>query len=102
MRGPPLSPAPLARETSQSVSKLAGETSQSFGPTAVRALLLAAELVRDASAEAIQLHGAYGMTDRCATQRFYRRTAVDGVWLGTPGALRTELAGRLAARVSAG
>lgn len=66
-----------------------------FGPTALRALLLAGELARDASAEAIQLHGAYGMTERCDAQRFYRRAAVDAIWLGTPGALRTELARQL-------
>jgi alkylation response protein AidB-like acyl-CoA dehydrogenase len=65
------------------------------GPTAVRALLLAGELARDASTEAIQLHGAYGMTERCDAQRFYRRAAVDALWLGTPRMLRNELAGQL-------
>jgi alkylation response protein AidB-like acyl-CoA dehydrogenase len=89
-------------DAGESFSTLARETSQTFGPTAMRALLLGGELARDAATEAIQLHGAHGMTERCDAQRFYRRAAVDAVWLGTPGVLRAELAGELATIAPAG
>jgi hypothetical protein len=59
---------------------------------ATRALLLAADLARDAGAEAIQLHGAYGMTENADAQLFYRHAAVEAIRLGTPTALRSELA----------
>jgi alkylation response protein AidB-like acyl-CoA dehydrogenase len=59
---------------------------------ATRALLLAADLARDAGAEAIQLHGAYGMTERADAQLFYRHAALEAIRLGTPTALRAELA----------
>jgi alkylation response protein AidB-like acyl-CoA dehydrogenase len=62
-----------------------------------RALALAGDLVRDASAEAVQLHGAAGMTERSDAQRCYRRAAVDAVFLGTPPQLRAALAADLAA-----
>jgi alkylation response protein AidB-like acyl-CoA dehydrogenase len=65
--------------------------------TALRAIALAGDLARDAGVEAVQLHGAYGMTEECDAQRFYRCAASDAIWLGTPTATRAELAGRLAA-----
>ncbi|HZM81181.1 MAG TPA: acyl-CoA dehydrogenase family protein [Candidatus Limnocylindrales bacterium] len=63
--------------------------------TAVRALALAGDLARDASSEAVQLHGAYGMTEQCDAQRFYRCAALGAIWLGSPTALRAELASHL-------
>jgi alkylation response protein AidB-like acyl-CoA dehydrogenase len=59
---------------------------------ATRALLLAAELARDTSAEAIHLHGAHGMTERADAQLFYRHAAMEAIRLGTQTGLRAELA----------
>ena len=64
--------------------------------TALRAVALAGDLARDATAEAVQLHGAYGMTEQCDAQRFYRCAATDALWLGSPTASRAELAHHLA------
>lgn len=61
---------------------------------AAEVLALAAELARRAAAESVHLHGAYGMTESCDAQLFYRRAAVDAAWLGTRTDLLTE-AGRL-------
>ncbi|TDV43179.1 acyl-CoA dehydrogenase family protein [Actinophytocola oryzae] len=55
---------------------------------ACHAVLLAGELATDVGAEAIQLHGSYGMTTACDAQRFYRRAVVDGIRFGTGGQLR--------------
>ncbi|MGH3731458.1 MAG: acyl-CoA dehydrogenase family protein, partial [Micromonosporaceae bacterium] len=53
-------------------------------------LALAAELARTTTTEALQVHGASGMLERNDPQLFYRRAAVDAMWLGTPTQLRTE------------
>ncbi|MEU3624585.1 acyl-CoA dehydrogenase [Amycolatopsis coloradensis] len=63
-----------------------------------RIALLAGEVVRRSAEEAVHLHGAFGMTDRCDAQLFYRRALVDGQWYGTATALRAELAAALARR----
>lgn len=65
--------------------------------TAMQALALAGDLARDAASEAVQLHGAYGMTERCDAQRFYRRAALDAIWCDSPTMLRAGLARRLTA-----
>lgn len=65
---------------------------------ACQAVLLASELAADASSEAIQLHGSYGLTDDCDAQLFYRRAAVDSVLYGTAWQLRREAADLLARR----
>jgi alkylation response protein AidB-like acyl-CoA dehydrogenase len=57
---------------------------------ACHAVLLAGELATDVGAEAIQLHGSYGMTMACDAQRFYRRAVVDGIRFGTGRQLRRE------------
>lgn len=67
--------------------------------TAMQALALAGDLARDAATEAVQLHGAYGMTERSDAQRFYRRAALDAIWADTPTVLRAALARRLAQTV---
>jgi alkylation response protein AidB-like acyl-CoA dehydrogenase len=69
---------------------------------AAQVLFLAADLVREAAADAVHLHGAYGMTEACDAQVFYRRAAVDACWLGTPTELRTEAAAGLAAAARTG
>jgi alkylation response protein AidB-like acyl-CoA dehydrogenase len=63
---------------------------------ATEVALLAAVLVREAAAESVHAHGAYGMTEDCDAQLYYRQAAVDSAWLGTPTSLRQE-AGRLLA-----
>jgi alkylation response protein AidB-like acyl-CoA dehydrogenase len=60
--------------------------------TSLRALALAGDLARDASVEAVQLHGAYGMTEQCDAQRFYRCAALGAIWLGSPTSHRTQIA----------
>ena len=57
---------------------------------ACQAVMLAGELAVDVGAEAIQLHGSYGMTMPCDAQRFYRRAVVDGIRFGTGRQLRRE------------
>ncbi|HEX5120913.1 MAG TPA: acyl-CoA dehydrogenase family protein [Pseudonocardiaceae bacterium] len=57
---------------------------------ACQALLLAGELAVACGAEAIQLHGSYGLTMQCDAQRFYRRAVVDGLLLGTGPQLRRQ------------
>jgi alkylation response protein AidB-like acyl-CoA dehydrogenase len=77
----------LARATAQSPDELA----------AAQVLLLATELARECAAEAVHLHGAYGMTERCDASLFYRRAAVDTLLLGTPAQLRRHAGALLSA-----
>lgn len=56
-----------------------------------RALLLAAGLAVEVTAEAVQLHGSHGLTEGCDAQLFYRRAVVDAMTLGTPGDLRRTI-----------
>jgi alkylation response protein AidB-like acyl-CoA dehydrogenase len=67
------------------------------GGIAAQVLFLAADLIREAAADAVHLHGAYGMTESCDAQVFYRRAAVEACWLGTPTDLRSEAAAHLTA-----
>ncbi len=69
--------------------------------TAVQALAMAGDLARDVTKQAVQVHGAYGMTEQSDAQRYYRRAALDVLWLGSPSALRTKGARLLAERVAA-
>ncbi len=63
--------------------------------TATQSLVLAGDLAREASAEAVQLHGAFGMSDQADAQLLFRRAALDSIWLGTPTQLRAEAAEHL-------
>ncbi|MEU1402893.1 acyl-CoA dehydrogenase family protein [Streptomyces sp. NPDC005728] len=65
--------------------------------TAAQALFLAADLAREATAEAVHLHGAAGLTEEYDVSVFYRCAAVDSVRLGSPTQLRLEAARLLAA-----
>jgi alkylation response protein AidB-like acyl-CoA dehydrogenase len=67
--------------------------------TAVQALAMAGDLARDTTTQAIQIHGAYGMTERSEAQRYYRRAVLDALWLGAPSALRSQSVRWLAERV---
>ncbi|MFE6024451.1 acyl-CoA dehydrogenase family protein [Streptomyces niveus] len=75
-----------------------GDTGQDIGSTAAQALFLAADLARDVTAEAVHLHGAAGLTEEQDISVFHRRAAVDTLTLGSPTALRREVAALLAAR----
>ncbi|MFJ9862926.1 acyl-CoA dehydrogenase family protein [Streptomyces sp. NPDC101165] len=65
--------------------------------TAAQALFLAADLAREATAEAVHLHGAAGLTEEYDVSVFYRCAAVESVRLGSPTQLRLEAARLLAA-----
>ena len=62
----------------------------------------AARVSSTASTEAIQLHGAVGMTEEHDAQLFYRRAAVDALLWGRPTELRRRAAGLLATLHRAG
>jgi alkylation response protein AidB-like acyl-CoA dehydrogenase len=68
--------------------------------TAVQALAMAGDLARDTTTQALQVHGAHGMTEQSEAQRYYRRAALDALWLGAPSRLRGEGVRWLAERVS--
>lgn len=59
-------------------------------------LSLAAELAREVTAEAIQMHGAIGVTEDAEPQRYFRWAAVESVRLGTVTQLRQEAMSHLA------
>lgn len=63
---------------------------------ALEALATGADLARATATEAIQLHGAVGMTEDHDAQLFYRRIAVDALLWGRPTELRRRAAGLLA------
>lgn len=63
---------------------------------AAQALFLAADLAREAAAEAVHLHGARGLTEECDASVFHRRAAVTALTLGTPAGLRRLAAALLA------
>jgi alkylation response protein AidB-like acyl-CoA dehydrogenase len=67
---------------------------------AIQAHLLAASTANEAAAEAVQMHGAYGITERAKVQRYYRHAAVERVRLGRPADLLDEAAALLAERRS--
>lgn len=75
-----------------------GDDSDDIALGACQSLLLAGDLAADASAEAIQLHGSYGLTEECDAQLFYRRALVDAMLLGSRWQLRRQAAELLAAR----
>lgn len=64
--------------------------------TGYQALATAADLARAAGTEAVQLHGAVGMTEENDAQLFYRRAAVDALLWGRPTELRRRAAALLA------
>lgn len=57
---------------------------------AAQCLAAACELARHTTTEALQVHGAIGMTSDNDAQLFYRRAAVEALWLGSATELRTE------------
>ncbi|MFD5739553.1 acyl-CoA dehydrogenase family protein [Streptomyces massasporeus] len=68
--------------------------------SALEALACAADLARRVATDAVQLHGAVGMTEEHDAQLFYRRAAVDALLWGRPTELR-RLAAPLLARACA-
>lgn len=64
-------------------------------PAVPQTLALAADLARDAAAQALHLHGAHGMTEDADIQLFFRRAALDAVLWGSPAQLRAAAAAAL-------
>ena len=64
---------------------------------AAQALALASDVLGSIVAAAMQIHGAYGLTEDADIQLYYRRAMLDRVWLGTPVDLRREVYPLLAA-----
>ncbi|MEV6931336.1 acyl-CoA dehydrogenase family protein [Dactylosporangium sp. NPDC051485] len=67
---------------------------------AAQSLATAAELARAVTTAAMQIHGAAGMTSDSDAQLFYRRAAIESLWLGSPTQLRAAAAPLLAARIA--
>lgn len=67
---------------------------------AAQSLATAAELARTVTTAVMQVHGAVGLTQENDAQLFYRRAAVESVWLGTPTELRVQAMPLLAARLA--
>ena len=65
---------------------------------AAEALTVAAATATDAVAESVQMHGAHGITDAAAVQRYYRHTSVERVRLRRPADVLDEAAALLAER----
>jgi alkylation response protein AidB-like acyl-CoA dehydrogenase len=57
---------------------------------------VAAALATEAVAECVQMHGAFGITDRSPVQRHYLQASVERIRLGRPGDLLDEAAALLA------
>jgi alkylation response protein AidB-like acyl-CoA dehydrogenase len=66
-----------------------------LGPAAAQALAHAVTVVRAVTAEAMQVHGAYGTTEEADVQLFFRQVAVEAVWWGTLPRLRAAARPRL-------
>lgn len=64
-----------------------------------QALAMAADVAAAATLGTMQVHGAYGTTEDSDAQLFYRRAAIERVWLGTPTELRAEAVPLLRSRV---
>jgi alkylation response protein AidB-like acyl-CoA dehydrogenase len=65
---------------------------QEYAHAALFAKAQAAEVYREMTAEAIQLHGGFGFTAEANPQLFYRRAAVDAMLLGNATTLRERIA----------
>ncbi|WP_432841889.1 acyl-CoA dehydrogenase family protein [Dactylosporangium sp. CA-092794] len=68
---------------------------------AAQSLATAAELARAVTTAAMQINGAAGMTSDSDAQLYYRRAAIEALWLGSPTQLRAEATPLLAERISA-
>jgi butyryl-CoA dehydrogenase len=66
-----------------------------LGPAAAQALAHAVTVVRAVTAEAMQVHGSYGITQEADVQRFFRQAAVETVWWGTLPCLEAAARPRL-------
>ena len=52
---------------------------------------LAVEVADDAATEGLQMHGAYGLTEAAAIQRYYRHCAMERARLGRPADVRADM-----------
>ncbi|MEV4615879.1 acyl-CoA dehydrogenase family protein [Kitasatospora sp. NPDC049258] len=64
------------------------EGGEPVAAAAARALAFAAELGRTVTAEALHIHGAFGMTLQSGAQRYFRTAGAESVWLGVVPELR--------------
>ncbi|MER8188479.1 acyl-CoA dehydrogenase [Kitasatospora sp. NPDC094015] len=64
------------------------ERGEPTATAAARALAFAADLGRAVTAEALHVHGAFGMTLQSGAQRYFRSAATESVWLGVVPELR--------------
>jgi butyryl-CoA dehydrogenase len=58
--------------------------------SAAQALGLAADVAGAVVLAAVQVHGAFGITDGSDVQIYYRRAHIDRVWMGAPAQLRRD------------
>ncbi|TCO60859.1 acyl-CoA dehydrogenase family protein [Actinocrispum wychmicini] len=58
---------------------------------AAQALSMAADVYGTTVLVAMQVHGAYGLTEDADIQLYYRRALIDRVWLGSPVEVRREV-----------
>lgn len=72
---------------------------QDIRRVACELLALVSELIIEWTADAVQMHGSYGLSEQSEVQRYYRRAAVDALLLGTPTQLCAEAGSFLAAEV---
>jgi alkylation response protein AidB-like acyl-CoA dehydrogenase len=59
--------------------------------SAAQALSLAADLAGAVVLTAMQVHGAYGLTEGSDVQLYFRRAHLDRVWMGAPAELRRDV-----------
>lgn len=52
---------------------------------------MAVEVADDAATDGLQMHGAHGLTEEAAIQRYYRHCAIERARLGRPAEVRSDL-----------
>jgi alkylation response protein AidB-like acyl-CoA dehydrogenase len=67
---------------------------------AAQCLATAAEVAREVTTDALQVHGASGLREESDAQLYYRRAAIEALWWGSPTQLRTEAAPLFRARLT--
>jgi alkylation response protein AidB-like acyl-CoA dehydrogenase len=78
----------LTRDAARQADRVDARSDVRFA--AAQCLAAACELARSTTTEALQVHGAIGMTSDNDAQLYYRRVAVEALWLGSPTELRAE------------
>lgn len=68
------------------------DAGESFGTAAARAKLFASRIAREVASEAVQIHGAYGLTNDFAVSMFYRDAKATEIYDGTSEIQRNIIA----------